>query len=254
MIATILFLFGAFWTILSIVVGLFALWKKMRLERITSEEELLDKVLIATIGGVVVTRILLFLFSQPLFAKFVSISNGLSLTTTIETVVVVVSFFLLRRFTQEEWKDGFEILDYLCVPLTLFLAFLSLGMFLTSVIAVIFTQTQPNPPPILFQDFYWLFPAVFYFILSPLLAFFERNYRTFLWYRHKRSSAQTGFVTAVFCIAYGIFGATIGWQQPSVMRIGDVPVEPFLRLLVMVSGFVILYVRSGRGSRSRVFT
>ena len=103
MISTILLIFSTFWTLLSLALGLFALWKKMRLERITSEDVLLDKVLISVVGGALFTRVLLFVLSQPIFSRFIAVASNVSLTTTVETLVVIVSLFLLVRLTHEEW-------------------------------------------------------------------------------------------------------------------------------------------------------
>lgn len=71
----------------------------------------------------------------------------------------------------------------------------------------------------------------------------EKEYRTFEWYRHKRTQANTGFITGVLLAGYGLFkviillllGANGQWNN---LWIG---------LVLMLTGGGLIYWRSGRG-------
>jgi len=70
----------------------------------------------------------------------------------------------------------------------------------------------------------------------------EKEYRTFDWYRHNKTQARTGFVTAMLVLGYGVFKIIMVLLVGAGGRWGDLGVGLGLILI----GGTILYFRSGR--------
>ena len=91
-----------------------------------------------------------------------------------------------------------------------------------------------------------LYAMILYFILFIVLWKLERIYRTFLWYRENRRTAQSGFVFATFCIGFGMITAGMIVVQPASIHIFSIPIDPIIGILSIFTGFFVLFVRSGR--------
>ena len=70
----------------------------------------------------------------------------------------------------------------------------------------------------------------------------EKEYRTFDWYRHNKTQARTGFVTAVLALGYGVFKIIM----VLVIGAGGRWIDLWTGLGLILIGGIILYFRSGR--------
>lgn len=245
--------FTLIWGLLTLFLSLFVLWRKLRQERVDFEDLVVDRAFLGLIGGLMGGRLVYILlhfasFGTDLF-KWLSLTSMSGIVDIFSLIFGILIFWLMLG---KEWKDPVEILDYSTIGLTFFLFLLTLGDVIFQGINYaglkVLAPTAILPP----FDFKILIAssllACLYFGLYLFLSWVEKNYRTFLWYRSKRRSAQTGFVFASFLIAYGLFGVTLGWLLPDMIVLAGLGVDPIFKLLVMLAGLVLLYVRSGRRS------
>ena len=239
------------WLILSCLLTGFIYWRKLRRERVDSEDGLIDHAIVAFLIAVGVGRVVFVLFHFKTFGfdlpKWLSLLQQPGLIGVVALVTAVVAF---GRLLGDEWKDKMEQVDYLSIALAFFLFLATLGDLITQGIGLIETMFLPKTTLLPSFDYKTLVISslymIFYLVLFLFLSSIEKTYRTFLWYRAKRRSAQTGFVVASFLIGYGGIGFILGWFQPMTLQIVGTGIDPLVKLLVMVSGFVILYLRSGR--------
>lgn len=70
----------------------------------------------------------------------------------------------------------------------------------------------------------------------------EKEYRTFDWYRHNKTQARTGFVTATLVLGYGVFKIVM----VLLVGAGGRWVDLWTGLGLILIGGAILYFRSGR--------
>lgn len=238
------------WLPLTVLISLFSVWRKLRLERVTDEDQIIDKLLIGSIIGVLAGRLGYILLH---FSQFgLNLGNWLSLSRipgTVEVVALVVMLFSFWKLLGKNWRDTIEIVDYTSITIALYLflgSLLNVVLQLVAFISAMSVGTAQLLPKLDIQAvLVSLIYTVFYFVLYLFLGRMEKVYRTFMWYRARRRSAQTGFIVAVFCIGYGISGFVLDWFTPATIAVAGINLDPLLRLLVMVGGFVILYLRSG---------
>ncbi len=239
------------WAVFTLVISGFVLWRKIRRERVDFEDKIIDRALLALLAGVVAGRLAFILFHFNAFGwtfgKWIALGTMPGVVDVASLVVGMLVFWLLLG---REWKDPVEILDYAGIGTSFFLFLVSVGDALLQLISYLFlnlNQSQASVPVFELRSVLWrLISAVVYLILFIFLSRTEKQYRTFLWYRAKRRSAQTGFVFASFLIGYGLFGAVLGLLQPASMALGGISLDPIVKLLVGLGGIVILYLRSGR--------
>jgi hypothetical protein len=239
------------WAIATLVVSGFVLWRKLRHERVDFEDRVIDRALLATVIGVVAGRLVYILLHINafgwVFAKWISLGSMPGMVDVVSLAVGLLVFWLMLG---KDWKDPVEILDYSGIGMAFFLFLIALGDALLQIISYLFLsleQSQASVP--IFEPRSVIVPlilAVGYFLFFIFLSKLEKQYRTFLWYRAKRRSAQTGFVFAVFLMGYGLLGITLGWLQQASVVIAGINFDPIFKLLVGLVGIVILYLRSGR--------
>jgi len=83
--------------------------------------------------------------------------------------------------------------------------------------------------------------AVASLVVFSLLWKGEQEYRTYEWYKNKKTQARSGFITGVALSYYGL--AHFAWQMASPDR---KLVGIMADLLLFAGGWVIVYSRSGR--------
>lgn len=230
-------------------IGLFAFWRLLLQERIDEKAGLFDHLFLSVAVGLVAGRIAFILSKFSFFGfaigKWVDI---ISYPGFIGIVVLLVSMWIFVGSLTDEWKDHMGILDYGVCGIALFLAASALGggisdgitMGLSSV-----THQAVSKESLILLGAHFLLSIV-YLLFYFFLLHIENVYRTYIWYRARRRNSQSGFVTACFFIGYGIIGFVAGWILPPTLAISTIPIDPFIKLLVMMGGFVILYLRSGR--------
>lgn len=253
---TVRTLFLTVWFVFALLLSGFILWRKLRRERVDFEDKLMDRAILSVIVGLVVGRVVFIILNFSLFGIDLGKWLSVQFPQGIEIASLATGFLVFYGSLGKDWKDALEIVDYVSIALAFLFAILFWGDFLSQVFLFVNTffihqasiQLVTDYRPIVIACLYTLL----FFVLFVFLSHVEKTYRTFLWYRAKRRSAQTGFVLASFLIGYGLFGFLLGWFQPMSVVILGVGVDPILKLLVVMLGFVILYVRSGRSFFRRV--
>ncbi len=244
-------LFSILWFILSCLLTGFILWRKLRRERVDNEDKIFDLIVFAALGSLVAGRVAFILFHLQVFGG--DVSRWLSLSQfpgSIGVISLLTGIVLFWRLLGDGWKDSIEQVDYISIALSFFLFLIALGDVISQVIQVLQSAFFQSAGVVPVLDMKTPIVSVLFLIAYGCLYLFlstvEKNYRTFLWYRAKRRSAETGFVIACFLIGYGLVGFLLSWFAPMSMVIFGFGLDPVFKLLVMLSGFVVLYVRSGR--------
>ncbi|MEP7167592.1 MAG: hypothetical protein ABI758_06490 [Candidatus Woesebacteria bacterium] len=227
---------------LALYAGLFALWRIFEKEHIEETTVFLDKMVLSALVAIFISHLPGSFFAlghEPLsLGLFLNLLHG-SFSWQVGYPVFALTLFLLLRDT---WKDKFIVLDLGAISLSVFLGFVFLSRLVTT---IVLGMVAPAQFSLLFLIITIISMCAF-FGVSKLLVHIERQYRTYFWYRYRRSSAQSGFVSAVFLIAFGLIGISDA--------LGSFPFEiislPMFMVIwsifTTVSGFILIYVRSGR--------
>ena len=240
-------IFGPF-LVLAFLAGTFVFWKKGS-EEYYDQSALLDAVILSAFWGLVGARLgfvlahfpdfgldifrWFSLFAYPGYVGMAGILGGL--------LSLIVS---ARR---QKW-NVYETIDFAAVGLSVSLMFIQIGMFLngsgfgnptTLPFGMSFPGVFDKRHPV------QLYAAVLYIALFIALWKLESIYRTFLWYRSNKRTAQPGFLLSCFLIGYGGIGVVLAFFQPSFVKLYGMHVEGVLRGLVAVAGGILLYMRSG---------
>lgn len=227
---------------IALYAGLFTLWRIFEKEHIEETTVFLDKMFLAGLIALFISHLPASIFSigtVPLsLGLFLNMFSG-SFSWQVAYPVFAMALFLLLK---ETWKDRFLVLDLGVIALSVFLGFVFVARLMTTIALGIIAPTQFS---ILFLIL-TIVCMIAFFLLSKALVHVERQYRTFFWYRYRRSSAQSGFVTAVFSIGFGLIGIVDAF---GLYPFGLLSLPMFLivwSIFMIVSGFVLIYVRSGR--------
>ena len=90
--------------------------------------------------------------------------------------------------------------------------------------------------------FSWIYLGIA--VVSALLFVYfwmaENNYRTYGWYRNKRTQAKTGFIAGSVILTYGLLNVML-----SIITKGSL-IDISLSSILIVTGMVLVYIRSGR--------
>jgi len=238
---------GVFLVIAFLLAG-YVFWRRGREEHY-QEEELFDAFLLTTIWGLLWSRIGFVILHFNNFGlaplKWFDIFNNPGTFSFLG--LVMGGIFLYNHAKKKKW-DQCEILDFASLALTAALIIISLGTFFdgsgfgnpTSLpwgvtFPAVFDKRHPTQ----------LYGALFYFILYLYLNWLEPRYRMFEWYRNKKHSAPTGFLFAVFCIAYGLYGIVLTFFMPASVSFFDVNIDVPIRVGVLLFGIIRLLTQSG---------
>lgn len=233
--------------VLALLTSSFVLWKKVREEHY-DVDEVFDGFLLSLFIGVVVSR-LSFVISH--FSEF-----GLMPLRWLDLMgrpggyfvvgLVAAGLFFYRFAGNKRW-DQFEVLDFAVTAATLAQFWLSLGSFFdgagygiatTLPWGVVFPGVFDKHHPV---QLYW---GVTYLLLFMYLSWVEYRYRLFGWYRGGKSFAQTGFITAVWCMVIGLAGLAFGFVTPGLSSFG-VRIDLIASVVVVLFGAALLWQRSG---------
>lgn len=236
-------------TMIAVLAGGYMYWRKGREEHYP-EHDLFDSYLIGLVWAVLWSRIGYVLIHigefgfQPL--HWVDILTYPGFFPLLGCLAFMMSCYRYAR--RQKW-DEFEVLDFATLSLCLMMSIFWLSNFFSG--ADLGTPTR-MPWGVVFPNVFdkrhpvQLYGSVMYFLLFIYLSWVESRYRTFIWYRAKKDSAQSGFLHCVFCMFLGIFGLIL-WTFSSVKpAIAGLPIEPVLRVFLVIYGMVMLFRRSGR--------
>ncbi|PIR59278.1 MAG: hypothetical protein COU69_00755 [Candidatus Pacebacteria bacterium CG10_big_fil_rev_8_21_14_0_10_56_10] len=229
--------------------GAFMFWRKGREEHY-DEVEIFDGFLLSTLFGLVVGR---WAFVMLNFEQF-----GLDVIGWLDVVarpglsilaMLVSSALYLTKYARTKKWDAFEVLDFWALAVSFSLIFVWIGLFAAGQVAGTPTQLPwAVPLPGLDQRVHPvpLYFVLFYFGLYGYLLWAECRYRTFGWYRSRRSTAQTGFLLSVFLLGTGLFVTVTSFVTQPLWQLADASGQLVGGLVLAGLGGLMLYVRSGR--------
>ncbi len=221
----------------------FVLWRKNESEHIPDLQPFLDRAVVSFVGGALTGRVAFVLLSLPQGIRPGSILDFFWGPISLP-IALLFGLTFLYLLTKADWKDRFILLDFTSIALSFWFASLAIRSVFLGVIGLSIrtSEIQVAVIPLLFS----FFSFVFYALLFSALNYLEKRYRTFMWYRSRRSSAQSGFVISVFLILSSVWQLAIaalsGQLTSSVVQIATT----LLTIFFFVSGFLLLYIRSGR--------
>jgi len=235
--------------VLGFLSALFVVWKRGR-EEYYDSDQLFDLVILASFWGAVAARLAFIVSHIQLFRFDLMKWFSLFQYPGYVGVIGVIVGLLVALFSAKKRKlDEYEVADFLSTGLSLTMVFTYVGMFING---SGFGNPTSLPVGMFFPGVFdkrhpaQLYAVVLYVILFFILWKLEGVYRTFLWYRSNKRTAQSGFILAMFCIGYGVIGVLLSFFQPSSLSIGRVQLEGFIRGVFVLFGLAILYKRSGR--------
>jgi len=235
--------------IIAFFVSGFIFWKKGREEHY-EEDELFDGFILALLVALIFAR-LGFILTH--FASFsINILAWLDLVghPGLNGIFGGVSgTIFIYRFAQKKKWDAFEILDFWVTSLAICLAIVSVGLFFDGsgygyatnlpwgfIFPGVFEKHHPVQ----------LYSAFLYLGLFIYLIKLEYKYRTFVWYKAKRKSAQTGFLFGFFLIAMGLFELILSFVTPSQLKFYNFDLDGLWAVGISLLGLFILLLRAGR--------
>lgn len=256
-----LFQIGAFefptssiFSLLALFATAFVFWRKAREEHYR-EDKILDAYLVSIALGLLAGRVAYIVLHFSQFGwSVVSWLDYMANPGVTGLVVLLVAFWKLVSFAKQQKWDVFEVLDMWVQALSVGLIFIHLGHFFsgsyignetTLPIGVVFPSTIDAHHPA------QLYTVVFYILLSWYLAWVELKYRLFEWYKAGKTTAQTGFLFGVFCMANGFFFSLKSFLMPGELVVGGARLDWIVYLACIFVGFGVLFARSRRLFRKR---
>jgi len=235
--------------VIAFLASAFIFWRKTREEHY-QEDQAFDAFLLASLVGVLAGRIGFILIR---FAEFGgNIISWFDIVrqpgSSIFFAILGASLYLYSYAKKQKW-DVFEILDFWFIAVAIGMVFRHLGNFFAGV----GFGYQTNLPwgivfPGVFEKHHpvQLYTAIFFILLTIYLQWAEYHYRTFTWYRAKKKTAQTGFLTSVFMIATGLFMLLVQLLTLAQVMVQGLRLDAVLYGVLMLSGVLLLLNKSGR--------
>jgi len=252
----VLFAFGPFvlrtatvCVVLAVLSCLYVFWRKGREEHY-EERQLFDTFFLAVLVGLVVARASFIILHASDFGFSLSkwLDLGLQPGMIGKIGLFAATAVLLRQAKKYKW-DVFEVLDFWILGLTTGFIFLFLGHFFdgtglgvvtTLPVGMVFPSVVEPHHPV------QLYATVFFICLSIYLWRAEKKYRMYRWYRASKTGAETGFLVGVFSVTTGFFFTLLSFITPAELVFGGSNWDWLAFLLLMLFGFAVLFVRSGR--------
>jgi phosphatidylglycerol:prolipoprotein diacylglycerol transferase len=239
--------FGVF-ALLAFFFGSFAVWKRGR-EANLLEEDIFDSIVVVTISGLIGARVAYILFHFERFGfSLIAWLSLLRLPGLMLSGGLIGGFVGLWLVCRRKHWHFFEVADIGVTGLSLSQAIGWVGGFF----AGMGVGREVQKFGLVFPGFSKpRFPAQFIFIIGFSLLFVflwrvEERYRTFDWYRGRKTDAQTGFLVFSYFIGLGVLQLLVASVvEPNVYWFG-IPADKIYGLALIAVGMVGLYWRSGR--------
>jgi len=203
------------------------IWQKGREEHF-EEDFLMDAILLISFIGLVTARVwyVLLNWREHIFLFDLVGRPGFSWHGALMGGILTLIFYSRRK----KWPF-YKIADLIVSGLVLGLIFAKIGLF--------FNSYHPERP---FQ-FVFLLEAFFLVLLYRALQIFDKNYRTYEWYKTKRGGPNPGFLFLSFLICTSLIflgaGAFQIWPQLFNFSQG-------VNLIIILVSLILFYYRSGR--------
>ncbi len=239
--------------ILALFFTAFIFWRKGKEEHYETAE-LFDAFLLSGFFGVIIGRLAFVLFHWHLFSENWMLIFNIAKSPGNEPLLALSAAAIYLYFLAKKRKwDPFEVLDFWVTAISLGMIFIYFGFFLAGSYAgqltrlpwgVVIPGTFEKSHPV------QLYFVLFYSFLFNYLLRVEYKYRTFDWYRCGKKTAQSGFLLSMFLILTGLFYLMMSMLTLPGMVIQGKVLDPFIYILVLLFGLILLFYRSGRSLKS----
>ena len=207
---------------LSFLWGSFVAYKKA-LEAHFDEVQVMDVIVLAGFWSFVLGRLTYVLLNLQLFwnnwARIFFLKNYPGLSHWGLLLGIALALFLVVRKNKQKFFDWLD--------------FAALG--LAGGMAIYFAGLAIN------RNIFALGAAIVSLAVFSFLWKAEKEYRTYAWYKNKKTQAKSGFISGVVLSYYGL--VQLAWQLASQDRKIAVVITS---ILLFVGGWFLVYSRSGR--------
>lgn len=239
--------FGIF-AALAFFFGSFVFWKRGQ-DANLSDDEIFDTIILMTLAGLIGARIFFIIFHYWEFGlswlSWFSLFRrpGMSMSGGLIGGLLAVWFMARRR----RW-EFFSITDAVVTGLSLAQTIGWLGAFFAGQgtgrqlgrFGVLFPGSEAARFP---SQLLWV---VGWFLVFVFLWRVEERYRTFDWYRGKRTEARPGFLTFSYLAGFGVLLGLISQTMEARVYWMGISLASWVGMLAVAAAVVGLYWRSGR--------
>lgn len=233
--------------VIAVFFGLFAFWRKTREEHY-DEMVVFDGVLLSLFFGFIAARAVFIAtyFDQFGWNVFSWIDLYSKQGFNLIALFVGSGVYLYYYAKKKKW-DAYEMLDFWSVGISIALAIIWFGYWLSGVgfgtatrlpWGMVFPGLQEPHHPV------QLYYVVFFALLAFYLSWVEYRYRTFMWYRGNKNTAQTGFLIGVLLLASGVFGLVMLLITIAPAYVIGIRLDAIAAVLLVLSGAWTIYDRS----------
>lgn len=219
--------------VLAFLVSGFVFWKRGRADHYR-EDQLFDGFVIGGIVGLIFARMAFCLFQPGNLTNVGQCIDMLTKPGWMGGVGLSIAGLALIRFSRKQKWDPLAILDMWVIAVSAGVAVMNMGMLVAGAGWGIWLTWQV---PLISAG---MFLALFFF-----LGWTEQHYRLFSWYKHGRSVAQTGFVTAVALMVGSLIFLLALVLQMGVVSSTNMIVNVAIYLCWFGTGIILLLIRSG---------
>lgn len=170
---------------LAFFLGSFLLWQKGR-EEYFDEEALMDGIILTALIGLLGARLWYVLLHWSGFGSLLGLLDLIQNPGFSWHGALIAGTFAFVLFGRKQKWDFYKLADLSVFGLVLGLILAKIGQFLAE---FIFAGSQ---------QFFPLYEVVLYLGLYRLLMIFDKNYRTYEWYKTKRGESKPGFLFLAF--------------------------------------------------------
>ena len=227
----------------------FVYWRKTREEHY-DQDQAFDAFLLASIVGLLTGRVGFVLLNfGELGMNFWNWFNVINHPGSLELFGLFGASLYLYRYAGKQKWDQFEVLDFWFLAISAGMVLRQLGNFFAG---TGFGYETQLPWGMVFPGVFvrhhpaQLYTALFFLGLYIYLYWAEFHYRTFLWYRAGKKTAQTGFLTCVFLTATGLFMLLMRLVRPAQLEINQAELDYFIYGAMTLIGAAMMYLKSGR--------
>ncbi len=229
---------------LAAFLGAFVFWRRLHLNGNYKEFEVFDLFLLALFYGFCGGRLAFIFLHWPLFGwhllSWLNIFAYPGLSLIFALLVAGLSLYFMLK---QQKLNRLEIMDYWAQATCFGLIFYQLGNFFagdglgyatSSFLGLYFPHLEIKVLPA------QLYNLVFFLFLYLWLNHSEKNYRTYIWYRGSRSTADPGFLLFIFLIFSGLYSLVSLSFTPAQYFIGNFSFDWIIYLLVSLWGLILL--------------
>ena len=212
---------------LGFFLGSFLIWQKVREEHF-EEAFIMDGILLVSITGLIFSRICYIILNWANFDSFFSLFDLVKKSGFSWQGALLAGIFTLVAYCKKKKWDFYKIADLSVFGIVLGLILSKIGLFLNSL----------SFEPI------FLIEAVLFIIIYRLMLIFDKNYRTYEWYKNKRGEINSGFLFLSFLAISALIHLVSNiFQNPSFQVLKSS--QLIVNFLIILISLTLFYFRSG---------